>query len=91
MCGCPRVPILYSLIVNPILRLFFHDPKTHEAVKLKLSDIITYTSLRHILEVISVRFSHSCYHGHKITKGTPHYSAPQKSEILNNSVIYEYS
>ena len=77
-------------MVNPILPLFFQHPETHQAIKLKPSDF-KCTSLRHILEVIPVRFSLSCYHGHKITKGTSHYLAPQKSEILNNSVIYEYS
>ena len=47
-------------------------------LKLKLSD--KPTPLRHIFQVKPVRYSLSCCHGNKITKGTLQDLAPKKSE-----------
>ena len=55
--------------ILPPLVFFFHHPETPQTIKLKLSDFRD-TSLRHILQVIPVRYILRCYHGNKITKGT---------------------
>ena len=61
------------------LPVFFHHPETLQAFTLKLSDFED-TSLRHILQIISVRYSLSCYHGIKITQGSSQNLAPKRSE-----------
>ena len=52
-----------------LLVFFFHHPAMPHAIKLELSDFKA-TSLRHILQVIPVRYNMRCYHGNKITKVT---------------------
>ena len=52
---------------------------TPQAIKPKLSDFKD-TPLRHILQVIPVRYILSCYHGNKITEGIPQNLTPKKSE-----------
>ena len=68
--------------------VFLQYPEMPYAINLKLSDFKD-TLLRHILKVIPVHHSLSCYHGNRITKGTSKNLARKESEILNNSVIYE--
>ena len=54
---------------SALFMFFFHNPKTAQAMKLKLSDFKD-TCLRHILQVIPGYYILRCYHGNKITKGT---------------------
>ena len=50
-------------------RVFLPPSLAPQAIKLKLSDFKN-TSLRHILQVIPVRYILRCYHGNKIPKVT---------------------
>ena len=74
-------PLTLSYIGRGGVVFFFHRPETPQAIKLKLSDFKD-TFLRHILQVIPVRYIVRCYHGNKITKGTLQNLAQQKSEIF---------
>ena len=59
---------------------FFHHPKTLQAIKLEPSNFKD-TSLRNILQVMTVRYTLSCYHGNKITKGTSQNLTQWRSDI----------
>ena len=47
---------------------FLHHLKMAQLIKLKLSDFKD-TSLRHILQVMTICYILSCYHGNKTTQG----------------------
>ena len=74
-------PYLTGGRIPPPLRFFFHHPETPQAIKLKHSDFKD-TSLRHTLQVISLRYILTCYQGNKITKGTMRNLPQLKSEFL---------
>ena len=63
----------------PPLLFFLRYPKTPQAIKLKLSDFKD-TPLRHLSNVIPVRYILSCYHGNKITQGSLQNLTPKKRE-----------
>ena len=67
---------------------FFHHPETPQAIKLKISDFKD-TYLRHILQVIPVRYILRCYHGIKITKVPCKIWLNGKVNFFNNSVIFK--
>ena len=67
---------------------FFHHPETPQAIKEKLSDLKDI-SLRHILQVIPVRYILRCYHGNKITKVPCKIWLNRKVKFLNSSVLFK--
>ena len=85
----------YMNTINPILPggdsaplvFFFHHPETPQAIKLKLSDFKD-TSLRHILQVIPVRYILRCNHGNKLQKVPCKIWLSRKVKFLNNSVLF---
>ena len=56
--------------------VFANHSEAPQTIQLKRS-YCKDTSLRHILQIIAVRYGLSCYHGNKITKCTPQNLASQ--------------